>query len=149
MPARLTPRPIDRLMPADWAIAQLPGLNEQDACRLANLEIKSTRQLLQQANTADRRHQLAAQLQLHPKYVNKWVALADLATIPSVGCQYCGVLLHTGITSPNQLAQTSLDTLHRAILRFYVATLQRRDLCPLKEELAEWIQQAQRLMRYR
>ena len=149
MRARLTPRPIDRLRPADWAIDQLPGLSEQDAHRLANLEIESTRQLLQQANTPTRRQRLAAQLQLHPKYVNKWVALADLATIPSVGCQYCGVLLHTGITSANQLAQTSLDTLHRAILRFYVATLQRRDLCPLKEELADWIQQAQQVMRYR
>ncbi|MFM7448958.1 MAG: DUF4332 domain-containing protein [Leptolyngbyaceae cyanobacterium] len=149
MPARLTPRPIDGPMPADWAITQLPGLSEEDAHRLTSLEIKSTRQLLHQANTPARRQRLAAQLQLHPKYVNKWVALADLATIPSVGCQYCGVLLHTGITSPDQLAQTPLDTLHRAILRFYVATLQRRDLCPLKEDLAAWIQQAQRLMRYR
>jgi predicted flap endonuclease-1-like 5' DNA nuclease len=134
-------------MSANWAIEQLPGLSEQDADQLANAGIQTTHQLLQQGSTPAGRHQLAAQLQLHLKYVNKWVALADLARIPSVGCQYCGLLLHTGISSSSQLAQTSLDVLHRHILRFYVANLQRRDLCPLKEELTEWIQQAQRLTR--
>jgi hypothetical protein len=147
MPTKLTPQNIDRPTSANWLIEQLPGLSEQNVHHLASVGIQTTYQLLQKGDTAAQRHQLAAQLRLHPKYVNKWVALADLARIPSVGCQYCGLLLHTGISSTKQLAQTSLDILHRHVLRFYVANLQRRDLCPLKEELAEWIQQAQQLMR--
>jgi len=145
MPAKSTHQ--ENLIPADWAIGQLPGLTEQDASRLANLGIQTTRQLWQQAHSSARRHWLSAQLKLHPKYVNKWAALANLAQIPSVGCQYCGLLLHTGISSPSQLAQTPLDRLHRQVLRFYVTNLQRRDLCPSREDLAQWIQQAQALIR--
>ena len=76
---------------------------------------------------------------------NKWVALADLARIPSVGCQYCGVLLHVGIISVGQLAQTPLPRLHQQILQLQVATTQRRDLCPSRSEMQVWINQARSL----
>ncbi|NEO63853.1 MAG: DUF4332 domain-containing protein, partial [Moorea sp. SIO4G2] len=46
------------------------------------------------------------------QYVNKWVALADLARIPSIGCQYCGLVLHAGICSLTQLAQTPPGLFH-------------------------------------
>ncbi|GBE73470.1 hypothetical protein myaer87_06970 [Microcystis aeruginosa NIES-87] len=54
--------------------------------------------------------------------------MAELASIPAVGCQYCGLLVHAGIASIPQLAQVSIQQLHRQILRFQVANLQRRDL---------------------
>ena len=129
----------------NWPIAQLPGLSLQDQQKLMQCGIQTTHQLLQSARQPAQKHAIATQLQIHIQHVNKWVALADLARIPAVGCQYCGLLLHAGICSPAQLAQTSLQTLHKQILRFYVATLQRQDLCPSRGQLAQWIQQAQKL----
>ena len=85
---------------------------------------------------------MASKLQLHLQYVNKWIALADLARIPSVGTQYCGLLLHTGMISVAQLAQTPTHRLHQQTLRLQVATLQRRDLCPAIELVKQWSQQA-------
>jgi len=88
---------------------------------------------------------LANQLQIQSRYINKWVALADLARIPSVGCKYCGLLLHAGVSCVTQLAQTPVNRLHQQILRLQVAMMQRKDLCPHVEEVAVWIKQARDL----
>ena len=129
----------------DWSIEQLPGLNVQDQSKLKDLGITTTKQLLQKANTPQSRQALASQLAIKFQYVNKWVALADLARIPGIGCQYCGLLLHAGICSVTQLAQTPVHRLHQQILRLQVATMQRRDLCPQVEEVTQWIKQARGL----
>jgi hypothetical protein len=133
------------LVPSDWNIEQLPGLDAEEIQKLRDCNIQTTRQLFERTRTTAQKHALAAQLHLHLQHVNKWSALADLSQIPAVGYQYCGLLLHAGISSPVQLAQMSLQMLHRQILRFYVATLQRQDLCPSKEQLLQWIQQARYL----
>ncbi|WP_219898271.1 DUF4332 domain-containing protein [Phormidesmis priestleyi] len=127
---------------ADWSIDQLPGLSTDDHSRLITCGIHTTLQLLQQGKTPEKRGILASQLQIPIRHVNKWVALADLARIPGVGCQYCGLLLHAGVASPTQLARTPLDRLHRQMLKLQVATLQRRDLCPAIGEVEQWSQQA-------
>jgi hypothetical protein len=130
---------------SSWLIEHLPGLTSQDCQKLQGHGIKTTGQLLQHAQTPSGRATLAAQIGVPPKYVMKWAALADLASIPAVGCQYCGLLLHSGIASSQHLAQIPLGQLHQRILRFQVATLQRRDLCPDLGTLTTWITQAQRL----
>ncbi len=127
---------------ADWSIDQLPGLSTDDHNRLIASGIHTTLQLLQQGKTPEKRGILASQLQIPIRHINKWVALADLARIPGVGCQYCGLLLHAGVASPTQLAKTPLDRLHRQMLKLQVATLQRRDLCPAIGEVEQWSQQA-------
>ena len=127
---------------ADWSIDQLPGLSTDDHNRLIASGIQTTLQLLQQGKTPEKRGILASQLQIPIRHINKWVALADLARIPGVGCQYCGLLLHAGVASPTQLAKTPLDRLHRQMLKLQVATLQRRDLCPAIGEVEQWSQQA-------
>lgn len=131
--------------PCDWSIEQLPGLSSQDQSKLQELGITTTGQLLKKASTPQSKQALANQLQIKSQYVNKWVALADLARIPGIGCQYCGLLLHAGVCSVTQLAQTPVHRLHQQILRLQVATMQRRDLCPQVEEVAQWIKQARGL----
>ena len=130
------------LQPRNWPIDQLPGLSEEYQSQLEECGINTTEQLIKKAGTPASRLALASQLQIHIKYVNKWVALASLACIPNVGCRYCGLLLHAGIASVAQLAQTPTHRLHQQILRLHVANLQRRDLCPSVEEVAQWIKQA-------
>jgi len=126
----------------DWPIEQLPGLSQEEQAQLQVHGVKTTRSLFNQGKTLEARLGLASKLQVHLQYVNKWVALADLARIPSVGTQYCGLLLHAGIGSVAQLAETPSHRLHQQIMRLQVATLQRRDLCPSIELVQQWSQQA-------
>lgn len=126
----------------DWPIEQLPGLSQQEQSQLQNCGITTTKEIIKQGKTLEARVALSNKLQIHLQYVNKWIALADLARIPGVGTQYCGLLLHAGIGSVAQLAETPTHRLHKQILRLQVATMQRRDLCPAIEQVQQWSQQA-------
>jgi hypothetical protein len=136
------PSRLARPQPQNWDIAQLPGLSQQDHRLLLSCGIQTTQQLLQRTRTAVQRQALASQLQVHLQWVNKWVALANLAQIPAVGCQYCGLLLHAGISAPTQLAETPVSRLHQQMLKLHVAMMQRPDLCPRLEQVAQWVEQA-------
>jgi len=126
----------------DFPIAQLPGLSNENQSQLEGCGISTTAQLIGQTKTPTAKALLAHQLQVNIRYVNKWVAMADLASIPSVGCEYCGLLLHAGVASPAQLAQMPVGRLHQQILRLHVATMQRNDLTPSVDRVQKWIEQA-------
>jgi hypothetical protein len=126
----------------NWAIQDLPGLDEATQELLKSQGIDTTLKLWQQTTTAAQRSTLANTLQIHPQYINKWAALANLARLPSVGCRYCGLLLHAGIASPAQLAQTPFPKVHQQILRLQVAEFHRKDLCPSLQEVSQWVQEA-------
>jgi len=133
------------LVQKSWQIEQLPNLSPQDSEKLKSCGIETTSQLLQQASSLSQKQSLSARLEVHIQHIHKWVALADLSRIPSVGRQYCGLLLHTGVCSAAQLAQMNTQDLQRQVLRFQAATLQRRDLCPDAGQIATWIYEAKRL----
>jgi hypothetical protein len=141
------PSPKSQGRSQNWAIAQLPGLSPEDCQKLTQLGITTTLQLVRQTQTPQQQQQLAAQLAVHLQHVQKWAALANLARVPSVGCQYCGLLLYAGIATPQQLATTPLPRLHRQLMKLHVSTLQRNDLCPSLNDVATWIQDAQHLLR--
>ncbi|MEG4486408.1 DUF4332 domain-containing protein [Microcoleus sp. D2_18a_B4] len=126
----------------DWPIAHLPGLSKENQSQLEECSITTTGQLISLTKTQAAKVLLANQLQINIQYVNKWVAMANLARIPSVGCQYCGLLLHAGVASPAQLAQMPVERLHQQVLRLHVATMQRNDLTPSVDRVQKWVQQA-------
>ena len=127
---------------SDWPIEQLPGLSKTNQEQLKSLGINNTQDLLKITKTKENKQHLANQLKCQLQLISKWAALADLARVPSVGCDYCGLILHSGIISVNQLAQTSVSFLHRQILKLQVATLQRKDLCPSPDVVKTWINEA-------
>ncbi|MEB3218400.1 MAG: DUF4332 domain-containing protein [Nostocales cyanobacterium 94392] len=127
---------------SNFLIEELPGLSQDEINNLKHCGVTNTLALIKQGKTVQEKLILATKLQVHIQYVNKWVALADLARIPSVGTQYCGLLLHAGIASVMQLTTTPPHRLHKQILRLQVATLQRRDLCPPVEQVQQWVEQA-------
>ena len=127
---------------SDWPIEQLPGLSKENQEQLKSLGINNTQDLLKITKTKENKQHLANQLKCQLQLINKWAALADLARVPSVGCDYCGLILHSGIISVNQLSQTSVSFLHRQILKLQVATLQRKDLCPSPDVVKTWINEA-------
>jgi predicted flap endonuclease-1-like 5' DNA nuclease len=134
------------MMICDWSIGDLPGLNKPERVLLEALGITTTRQLLCAAPDAATKQQLAADLGTKIQYVNKLVALADLARLTGVGCQYNGLLLHTGIISVKQLSQMPAHKIHQQILKLHVANIQRRDLCPDLAQVQGWIKQAMQLI---
>lgn len=125
-----------------WPIEQLPGLSKANQEQLKSLGIHNSKDLLRVTKTKANQQNLANQLKCKLQLVGKWVALADLARVPTVGCDYCGLILHSGIISVNQLAQASVSSLHRQILKLQVATLQRKDLCPSPDVVQTWINEA-------
>ncbi len=131
-------------MPSTWPIDAIPGLDANSRTALLSCGIDSTGKLLQH-RSPERQRSLAARLRVHPQHLTKWMALADLARIPAVGCQHCGELLHAGIASPQQLALTPIGQLHRQLMKLHVATLRDRQGCPSLGEVRLWIEQAQRL----
>ncbi len=109
----------------DWPIEQLPGLPEDVCSKLQHIGILSTLQLWHQSHSPAIAEHLAEKLQMPTQQVLKWSAMADLAQVPGVGCQYAGVLLHVGVCSSVQLANASADSLHQQVLRLQVRTMSR------------------------
>lgn len=128
-----------------WLISQLPGLSDDECRLLAAQGIHTTADLLNRGASLAQRSALATLLQVHAHHVQKWVALADLASVPSVGIEFCGLLLHAGVGSVAQLAQTPLSKIHQLILKLYVSMMQRQDLCPSVAVMAQWTAEAQQL----
>ncbi|MDJ0676551.1 MAG: DUF4332 domain-containing protein [Calothrix sp. MO_167.B42] len=136
----------NKIQSCDWSIEELPGLSPEERSQLLNCGITTTGILMTQANNPAAKVALSNKLKVNLNYLNKWMALADLARIPSVGVQYCGLLLHAGVASVAQLGNIPTHRLHKQVLRLQVATMQRRDLCPTVELVQQWIHQAQIIM---
>ena len=146
MPASVLPTATP---PPHNSVAALPGLSEADLVGLKRCGITTIPQLLVGTRTPAQIQQLAIQLQRRPQLVTKWAVLAELSQVPSVGLQYCGLLLHAGVGSIEQLAHMQASQLHRQLLRLQVTLLGRNDLCPAVAEVRQWIQQAMHLIQRR
>ena len=139
------PSPLKSL---NFAIDLLPGLSAADCQKLKENGLTTTRALLQKAGRSKaQKETLAIAIGVRLQLLTKWLAFADLARIPAVGCQHCGVIVHSGIVSLEQLAQTPVGKLHQQILRLQVQNLNRADLCPDIGEMSVWIKQAQQLQK--
>lgn len=132
-----------------WPLVDLPGLSPGDRAGLASLGLVTTGDLLRSAHSRPGQQAIATRLNLHEHHVRKWAALADLARVPSVGCQFCGLLLHVGIVSTAALAEANAGRLHHQILRFQVSELRRRDLAPATAQVSQWIAQARAIVQAR
>ena len=131
----------------NWPIQKIPGMSRQQQAQLVGAGITTTFELLRYGKTPLQRQKLSQSLAISARDINKWIAMADLARIPSVGWQYCGLLLHAGIGSVAQLATMPIQQAHNQIQRLQVQTLQRSDLSPHCGQIAQWVQAAQQLSR--
>jgi hypothetical protein len=129
----------------NWSIQELPRLEETARSRLQELGITTTQELLLKAETPEAKAKIAQYLDQKPQQLSKWIIMADLARLPSVGCQYCGLLLHAGIGSIAQLSQMHPQKLHQKILRLQVSLFQSKAHCPAVGTVQNWIREAQQL----
>lgn len=132
--------------PAELPLSQIAAINPEDALLLEQQGIVTNLDLLGYAGRHSERPLLAEQLAVTVQQVNRWVILADLARVPSVGATYCDFLLQMGICSTVQLARTPMEDLQRTVSRFQMPILQQAELCPDMGLIATWIGQARQLM---
>ncbi|MEO0540307.1 MAG: DUF4332 domain-containing protein [Cyanobacteria bacterium P01_A01_bin.105] len=125
----------------------LPGLPSALLQALQQLGIQTTQDLIHRGKSPADRLALARQVNSHPQHIHKWTALARLATLPSVGTAYCGLLLHAGISSPEQLALTSVQRLHPQLQRLHLRLLSQVNNCPGPAMINQWIQEARRTVK--
>ncbi|MEL6326061.1 MAG: DUF4332 domain-containing protein [Cyanobacteria bacterium J06626_23] len=110
--------------------------------QLQQIGIVTTGDLIRRGQTPSARLALARELNSHPQYLNKWTALARLAALPSVGLTYCGLLLHAGISSPEQLAQFPINQLHQQLQRLQIKLLSQATNGPDTALISQWIREA-------
>ncbi|MCM1983189.1 DUF4332 domain-containing protein [Lyngbya confervoides] len=134
-----------RQMSQSYPLADLPGISADVLHLLCDRGLVTTLDLLHEASSRSAQQQLARSLQLRDQEIMKPVAMADLARVPAIGTRYCGLVLHCGVYSVQQLAQAHPGQLHRHVLRFQVALLQQKDHCPTLVHVMQWIQQAKQL----
>ncbi len=127
----------------DWPLSRLPGISAADQAALQDQGIESTRQLLERCPTLAQQQALSTQLKIPLRFIRKWVALADLAQLPAVGPEGCGLLLHAGIVSVEQLAQGSPQMLHRTLSLLQVRSTGQRSDSLSFAQVCGWIRQAQ------
>jgi predicted flap endonuclease-1-like 5' DNA nuclease len=130
-----------------YPLETLPGLETTYEQHLATLGIHTTVDLCRQGQSDQQQQALAQTLRVPQRYITKWVVLAELSRVPGVGCQFCGVLLHSGISSVRQLATSSPQTLYHQVRRLNVTAMGRVDQCPTPDQIQRWIQDARLLLR--
>ena len=135
----------DRITAQIWPIADLPGLKTSDRRKLEQSGLQTTADLLALQQNPDRLRTLAARMRLREPQLQRWIAMAELAQLPGVGCQHCGLLIHAGIVSLPQLAQISPQHLHRQLMRLQVATVRSPQHCPTPAIVDSWIYRARLL----
>lgn len=140
--ARFITSPMAAINRHSYALRQLPGLSQEHWQLLHTAGLTTTDDLLKVARSPQQLQAIAAQLKLAPRYLQKWAALAELASLPSVGSDYCGLLLHSGVASVAQLAQQAPGRLHTQIRKLHTMTLRRSDLCPTPDQVVQWVREA-------
>ncbi|NEQ42566.1 MAG: DUF4332 domain-containing protein [Leptolyngbya sp. SIOISBB] len=123
-------------------LQRLPGLSVEHLTQLQQAGLTTTGDLLRVARSPGQLQAIAAQLKLPLRYLQKWLALADLACLPSVGSDYCGLLLHSGVASVAQLSIQAPGRLHTQIRKLHTMTMRRSDLCPTPDQVVQWVQEA-------
>lgn len=123
-------------------IENLPGISPIDIKSLKSLGINTNLELLKFTVNDQKQKELALKIGVNLKNVLKWVALADLSRVESVGSQYCGLILHSGVISTAQLSEVYPPKLYDKVIRLQVATLRRKDLCPSIGLVQTWVKEA-------
>jgi hypothetical protein len=117
-------------------IVDVPGIDEDQAERLADLEVEDTDQL----RARDTMY-LAGQLQEQPGTVRRWQATADLMTVEGVGGEQALMMAEASLGSVDELAHESPERLMARIEEADVG----ESAPPVGPQQADrWIQAARR-----
>jgi len=140
-----TPPDILQESPPFLSLTLIKGIGRKTAARIQRATgINSLASLLQAGATPEGRANLAQQLRKAEHIVLRWVQLADLMRVESVGSDYSALLWEAGITSIPDLAAQDPDMLGR-LLENTNQRLHIVNRLPSAGQIRSWTAQAQNL----
>jgi predicted flap endonuclease-1-like 5' DNA nuclease len=142
---RRTPAPTTLVESVELPLNQISSVSTEAADKLQQLGLATNLDLLRSAGMKSQRQALAEQVGVTVQQINRWVVLADLTRVPSVGTVYADFLLQIGICSTLQLANTPISDLQRQVNRYQMPILKQASLCPGMGLIATWSTQAKQL----
>lgn len=127
-----------------YDIQEIEGIGLGYGKLLRAMDIATTRDLLDKANTSAIRQEIASAMKLQEFVIGKWVSMADLIRVKGIRGQFAELLEASGITSVQQLAQQDATVL-TAKMEVVNAKEHRTRVNPSREIVSDWIEQAKSL----
>jgi predicted flap endonuclease-1-like 5' DNA nuclease len=107
-------------------------------------DIRTTQDLLEQADTEEKRANLSEKTGLSEKFLLTWFQRADLMRIESVGEEYGELLTESGVHSVAELTHSKAQSLYERMQSVNAARRLVQRL-PSIDQVQKWIEQAQKL----
>jgi predicted flap endonuclease-1-like 5' DNA nuclease len=127
---------------AEIELTAIKGIGQGYAALLGKkAKIKSAQDLLYAGATPQGRQKLHSQTALSPKFILKWVQLADLMRIEGIGPDASHLLWNAGVTSITDLATQRPQTLLNRLSRSAREQSGVHHL-PNLEQVTDWVRQA-------
>lgn len=127
-------------------IAQIEGVGDTYANKLAQLGIRTTDQLLAEGATRQGREKISESSGISDKLILSWVNIADLVRIPGIGEEYSDLLEESGVDTILELRNRNPANLHARLIETNTQKkLVRR--VPSLNDVTTWISHAKKLPR--
>lgn len=127
-------------------IAQIEGVGDTYASKLAELGIRTTEQLLAEGATRKDRLKISKNTGISYKLILYWVNISDLVRIPGIGEEYSDLLEESGIDTVLELRNRNAAHVHARLIE----TNTRKKLVrrvPSLKDVESWISHARKLDR--
>ncbi len=126
------------------SVSSIKGMNSELAAKLKAEGITNTDQLLEAAQKAGPRRDLAKKLGVNASEILDLVNRADLARIKGIGDAYANLLEEAGVDSVKELARRVPANLHERMLKLN----EEKKLVPrvpTEEAITAWVEEAKEL----
>lgn len=122
----------------NYPIVEVEGIGETFAKRLEKIDVRTTDDLL-----AAEPQRIAEAARVSPTVVEKWYAMAELMRVKGVGKQFAELLVRSGITSVDVLAEQDPAFLLKRLIATQSKTGVRIQGARLNEKrVGQWIEEA-------
>lgn len=127
-------------------LVRVEGIGHSYAKKLAQLDIRTTNQLLTEGATRQGRKKISESAGISYKLILSWVNIADLVRIPGIGEEYSDLLEESGINTVLELRNRKPAHLYARLIETNAQKkLVRR--VPALSEVESWISHAKKLPR--
>ncbi len=130
--------------PPGTSLTLIKGIGRKIAAQLHQVGIDSIEALREHAATPQGQAQLALQLRKKPALILRWAQQAALMQVNGIGQDYGWLLWQAGITTIAELREQTPHALE-SILESTNRRLRLVDRLPAREQIEDWIAQAQTL----
>jgi len=138
----------------DYDIEEIKGIGKRCSQRLREIDIDTTQQLLEKADTSAAITEIGHQLHNEESLVRSWISMADLIRVPGVRGQFAEKMMQSGVLSVKQLAVQDAHELMEKISEAYELTQKNSEVAtkenrygsrPNIDMITVWIEAAKKL----